>query len=189
MGKTQMPPKKSGSPDDVYTPDEAIQVLLPYVKKDWKIWESASGTGNIVRFFREREMNIFGTDIKEGQDFLTSAREDFDCIITNPPFSIKDKWLEKCYSYKKPFALLLPITALEGKFRHKLYKKYGIQVILFDGRVQYRGHNSGSCWFASAWFCWGLNLPKDINFETLTKLTTDGIPPKPKDLGILPTII
>jgi hypothetical protein len=100
-----------------------------------------------------------------GTDFLTSNRDDFDCIITNPPFSLKDKWLQKCYSYEKPFALLLPITALEGKFRHKLYKKYGIQVILFDGRVQYR-KNIG-CWFASAWFCYKLNLPKDINFREL----------------------
>lgn len=162
--KIQMPPKKSQYSDDFYTPDEAIRVLLPYVKKEWKIWESASGTGNIVKFFKDMGMSIFGTDIKEGQDFLNSNRDDFDCIITNPPFSIKDKWLEKCYSYGKPFALLLPITALEGKFRHKLYKKYGIQVILFDGRVQY---TKGSCWFASAWFCFGLNLPKDINFETL----------------------
>jgi hypothetical protein len=34
-------------------------------------------------------------------------------------------------------------------------------------------------------------LPKDINFETLTKLNNgnDGIPPKPKVLGILPNFI
>ena len=112
---------------------------------------------------------IFGSDIKMGEDFITSNRDDFDCIVTNPPFSIKDKWLEKCYSYGKPFALLLPLTALEGKFRHKLYKKHGIQVILFDGRVQYRGHNSGSCWFASAWFCYGLNLPNQLNFVELNQ--------------------
>lgn len=41
---------------------------------------------------------------------------------------------------------------------------------------------------ASAYFCWK-TLPKDLIIEILTKLTTDGIPPKPKDLGILPTII
>ena len=28
-----------------------------------------------------------------------------------------------------------------------------------------------------------------LDAKCLTKLTTDGIPPKPKDLGILPTII
>ena len=168
MSKTQMPPKKSGSPDDFYTPDEAIVPLLPYLKKEWIIWESASGTGNIVKFFREREMNIFGTDIKDGEDFLTSNRIDFDCIITNPPFSLKDKFLKKCFESGKPFAMLLPLTALEGKFRQTLYKKYGVQVILFNKRVNYQGHqNKNSCWFASAWFCFGLNLPKDLNFVEL----------------------
>ena len=174
MAKTKMPPKRNGSPDDFYTPDNAIKPLLNFIPKDWKIWECASGTGNIIDFFRKNGNDIFGTDVKEGDDFLDSNRNDFDIIVTNPPFSLKDKFLEKCYSYKKPFALLLPITALEGKFRHKLYRKYGIQVILFDGRVQYRGHNSGSCWFASAWFCFGLNLPKDINFFQLKSDKQEG---------------
>jgi hypothetical protein len=53
--KTKMPPKKIGSPDDFYTPNEAIEPLLPYLKKEWKIWECASGTGNIVKFLKERE--------------------------------------------------------------------------------------------------------------------------------------
>ena len=164
--KTKMPPKKVGSPDDFYTPNNAIECLLPYINKGWRIWECASGTGNIVNFFREREYQIFGSDIKMGDDFLTCVpKENFDCIITNPPFSLKDKWLEKCYSYKRPFALLLPLTALEGMTRQEMYKKYGIQVILFNRRVNYR--QNGSCWFASAWFCWGLNLPKDLNFVEL----------------------
>ena len=163
--KTKMPPKGVGAPDDFYTPDNALYPLLPYINKDYRIWESASGTGNIINFFRKNGFDIFGTDIKEGQDFLTSNRNDFDCIVTNPPFSIKDKWLEKCYLYGKPFALLLPLTALEGKFRHTLYKKYGIEVMIFDGRVQYMGGKS--CWFNSAWFCWGLDLPDKLNFMKL----------------------
>ena len=165
--KTKMPPKRTGSPDNFYTPNNALEPLVPFINKEWKIWECASGTGNIVKFFMDKGFNIMGTDIKEGEDFLISNRTDFDCIITNPPFSLKDKWLEKCFNSGKPFALLLPLTALEGKFRHKLYRRYGIQVILFDGRIQYKGHNSGSCWFASAWFCYGLNLPKELNFVEL----------------------
>ncbi len=160
--KTKMPPKKIGNSDDFYTPDYATEPLMPYLKKEWKIWECCSGTGNIVKFFREREMNIFGTDIKEGEDFLTSDRKDFDCIVTNPPFSLKDKFLSKCFESGKPFALLLPITALEGKFRQSLYKKYGIQVILFNKRIQFI-EGKGN-WFASAWFCYGLNLPNQLNF-------------------------
>lgn len=165
MGDTKMPPKRSSSSDDFYTPDWAIEILEPYIKKDWKIWECCAGTGNIVRFFKEREFDIFGTDLKTGEDFLVSNREDFGCIITNPPFSLKDKFLEKCYSYKKPFAMLLPLTALEGKFRQSLYRKHGVQVILFDKRVNYQGHNGDNgCWFPSCWICFNMELPRDLNF-------------------------
>ena len=162
----RMPPKKNGSPDDFYTPECAIKPLIEVIPKNWKVWECSSGTGNIVKFFRERDMNIFGTDIKEGEDFLLSNRTDFDCIITNPPFSLKDKFLEKCYSIGKPFALLLPITAFEGKKRQELYKKYGLQVILFNKRINYMNEKDGN-WFASAWFTFGLNLPNQLNFVEL----------------------
>jgi len=167
--RMMMPPKRNGSPDDFYTPDYAIAPLIPYLNKDWKIWECACGTGSIVSFLSQKEFNIFGTDKKEGFDFLNSDRTDFDCVITNPPFSLKDKFLQKCFEIGKPFALLLPITALEGIKRQEMYKKYGIKIILFNRRINYKGHNSGSCWFSSAWFCWGLNLPEQLNFVELNR--------------------
>jgi hypothetical protein len=45
--RMMMPPKRNGSPDDFYTPDYAIAPLIPYLNKDWKIWECACGTGSI----------------------------------------------------------------------------------------------------------------------------------------------
>ena len=41
----------------------------------------------------------------------------FDMIITNPPYSLKDEFIKKCYEWNKPFCLLLPITAFERKAR------------------------------------------------------------------------
>jgi len=43
-----MPPKKIGSSDNFYTPNYAISPIVPYLNKEWKIWECCSGTGNIV---------------------------------------------------------------------------------------------------------------------------------------------
>lgn len=163
--KTQMPPKRVDAPDDFYTPDYALEPLTQYLKKEWKIWESACGTGNIVEFLKNKGFSTFGTDIKEGEDFLTSRREDFDCIITNPPYSLKDQWLERCFYLKRPFALLLPLTALEGKKRQALYRKFGIQVILFNKRIQFI-EGKGN-WFPSVWITHGLNLPKELNFVEL----------------------
>lgn len=92
---------------------------------------------------------------------------DFDCIVTNPPFSLKNEFIEKCYEYKKPFALLLPITALEGEKRGKMYKEHGLELIVLDKRVNYvKNHNTN--WFNTSWFCHGL-LSKELNFEIIKK--------------------
>jgi len=160
------PPLVQGHSNDFQTPEQALSPLLPYLKKEWLIWECACGKGKLVDGLNKKSYLTVGTDILTGHDFLKWKPENFDCIITNPPFSLKEKFLERCYQLKKPFALLLPLTTFEGKKRQELFKKYGVQVILFDKRINFEtpsGKGSGS-WFASAWFCWGLNLPKELNF-------------------------
>ena len=163
-----MPPKRVGSPDNFYTPEYAINPIIPYLNKSWQIWECCNGGGNMSSILEKNDLTCIKSDILTGEDFLTSNRTDFSAIVTNPPFSLKDKFLAKCFESNKPFALLLPLTALEGKFRQSLYKKYGVQVILMNKRVNYMNHEKGNgCWFASAWFTHGLNLPKDLNFVEL----------------------
>ena len=155
----------NGRSDEFGTPIKAIEILLPYLKKEWRIWECAWGKGSLARHLRQKGFKLCGS---ESIDFLKIPMplEDFDCIITNPPYSMKEEFLEKCYEYGKPFALLMPLTALEGKKRGALYKKYGIQLIIPNKRFNFEtpsGKGSGA-WFQTAWFCWGLNLPKDLMF-------------------------
>lgn len=82
--------------------------------------------------------------------------------------------MKKCYEYKKPFALLLPITAFEGKTRGKMFRENGIQALIFDGRINFmenmiKDYNKKSGnWFNTSWFCYKL-LPKDLIFEQLKK--------------------
>ncbi len=158
--------QSSGRPDNFQTPKEALNILIPYINKEYLIWEAAWGKGNLYRFLKEEGYKVIGSD-KE-LDFLTNYLE-CDCIITNPPYSIKDKFLERCYQINKPFALLMPLTALEGKKRGGLYRKYGIELIIPNKRINFEtpsGQGSGS-WFATAWFCYKFNLPKQLNFVEL----------------------
>ena len=171
---------RQGSPDDFQTPKEALYPLIPFLKKDWLIWECACGKGNLVEGLKELGFDCFGTDINQGReiDFVQWVDDcipdkvSFDCIITNPPFSLKQEFIEKCYELKKPFALLLPLTTFETLKRQKLFRDNGIQVIFFDKRIKFetpsgRSGKSSSPWFATAWFTWGLNLPKDLMFAKL----------------------
>lgn len=158
--------QSGGRPDNFQTPKVALNVLLPYLKKEWRIWECAWGKGNLYKFLKEEGYNVVGNDIEV--DFLTNYK-DCDCIVTNPPYSIKDKFLARCYELNKSFALLLPLTALEGKRRGELYRKHGIQLIIPNKRINFEtpSGKGGGAWFQTAWFCYGLNLPKDLLFVDL----------------------
>ena len=161
-----------GSSDDFQTPPKALNPLIPYLNKDWTIWECATGKGNLSRELMKKGFEVIETDILGGNfDFLIQKPVQFDCIITNPPFSLKQEFLERCYQLETPFALLLPLTTFETAKRQNLFKKYGVQIIFFDKRINFetpsdKGKISRS-WFATAWFTYGLNLPKDLNFLEL----------------------
>ena len=132
----------NGSPDDFQTPPEAINVLLPYLKKEWRIWEPACGKGNLVKAFSEYGFETIGTDILGEKDFLKWLPvDDFHCIITNPPFSLKQQFLERCYELKRPFALLLPLTTFETAKRQKLFKENGLEVIFMPKRINFETPN------------------------------------------------
>lgn len=164
------PPLIQGSSNDFQTPNIAIDPLLPYLRKEWVIWECACGKGNIVNYLSNQGFLVEGTDKLTRHDFLSWSPDKFDCIITNPPYSIKQKFLERCYKLGKPFALLLPLTTFETKKRQDLFRQNGVEVIMFPFRINFEtpsGRGSGS-WFATAWFTWGLNIGKQLTFLDTT---------------------
>ena len=165
--KSKAPPMRNNAPDDFQTPPFAVKYLFPYLKRQWRIWECAAGKGNIVRTLEKDGFNVFGTDIKTGFDFIRKeASVEFDAIVTNPPYSIKDNWLKKCFGYQKPFALLMPLAALGEQDRTAMFAEHGIEILMPPIRINYEtpsGEGSGAQFF-SAWFCWKMNLPQQITF-------------------------
>jgi len=175
MRSVKQPPMSRISADDFQSPRYSLTPLIPFLKlnKFKVIWECAEGKGNLSNELRSKGFLVIGSDIKSNpkHDFLTWTPDQFDCIITNPPYSLKEKFIERCYKLGKPFALLLPLTALESEKRQKFYRKYGVQLIIPNKRIDFdtpSGQGSGS-WFCTMWLTWGLNLPKDINFVEIQK--------------------
>ena len=141
--------------DELYTPDTALDILLPYLPKDKTVFECAVGTGKL-----KDKMERDGYEVVTSDDFFNEYPE-YDILVTNPPFSLKDSFLEEAYKRGKPFAILLPITALEGLKRQRMYREHGIEILFPLRRTDFNG--KGSPWFYTAWFCWKL-LPKQLNF-------------------------
>lgn len=141
--------------DDIYTPKYAVYPLLKYLPSPpLTVWECCdAGDSNITKILQENGYNVISTDIKTGLDFLRDKPDfEFDLIVTNPPYSLKDVFIRRCYELQKPFALLLPITALEGVKRGEMYRKNGISIIVLDKRVNFINYTKRGCWFNTSWF-------------------------------------
>lgn len=168
-----------GRPDNFQTPEWPVHYLLDVISQysqdeqalEEPLWDPCCGEGQILKAFGSYEkvlLDYIGTDVATGVDFLSEQSDKIGSVagpvITNPPYSIKDDFIAKCYAREKPFALLMPLSALEGQKRQPLYQKHGLQLILLPRRVNFKtpsGKGSGSH-FATAWFTNGFFLPRDI---------------------------
>ena len=145
--------------DECYTPNEAILPLLSELSKDKVYYDCTSGiSSNIVDCLI---FNGYKCISSKGRDFLEDELPDgIDVIITNPPYSKKDKFIERCYELKKPFALLLPVSSLQGIKRGEMFAKNGIEILALKKRIDFTG--KGSPHFGVAWFCHNILKQKII---------------------------
>ena len=90
-----------------------------------------SEKSEFVKQLQKENTVLFGM-----RNFL-DAEYECDYIITNPPFSIKDKVIEKCIEYNVPTLLILPLDSLGGVKRHNLYKKSKISIYVPTRRIGY----------------------------------------------------
>ena len=166
--------KQVGGSDNFDTPAYAFDLLIPYLEKECNIWEPAHGKFVLAGAMQAAGFYVFTTDVSF---LIAEPMFDYDVIITNPPYSLKNEFLAKCYEIGKPFTLLLPLTALETKRRQSLYTRYGLEMIVPDGRVDF-GTPSGkksSAWFATAWYTNGLNIGRQLTFVHMNKTKQVGV--------------
>ena len=155
--------------NELYTPFYAVDHIIKYLPKDKTIWlpfdeEWSAFNQRLI----EEGFTVVRSSLSEGKDFFTYEPEQWDLIVSNPPFSIKDKVLKRLYELNKPFAVLLPLNSLQGKTRYQYFKQ-GIQILTFDARICYhtkddmKNIQKGSP-FAKAYFGKDI-LPKDLIIE------------------------
>lgn len=163
----------SGSNDECLTPLYAVKPILKYIPKDAVVWcpfdkptsrfvQGIAGTNEIVY-----------SHIDEGQDFYTYEPDNWDIIISNPPFTNKRKIFERAISFKKPFALLMSNTWLNDAAPKQLFKDIDLQLLMFDKRILFENNGvvQKKITFSSSYFCWNF-LPKQIICESLINTTT-----------------
>jgi len=161
--------------DEVYTPIYGVEPVAKYLKPNSNIlcpfdksWSA------FVKVLHEAGHNVSYSHIDTGTDFFSYTKKDveiYDYIISNPPFSCKDKVLSHLYYLGIPFMMLLPLPTLQGVARGKLFVQYGLELLIFDIRIGYHtkdklAHAIKSNHFASAYFCYNV-LPEKLIIEQL----------------------
>lgn len=158
-----------GKNDECYTPKETVLALFPFVEKykDKTIWlPFDTKESQFTKTLSENGYKIIHSHISEGKDYYNYEPQNWDVMISNPPFTNKRKIFERAMSFNKPFALLMNIVWLNDKAPKEVFNNE-MQLFLLKERVNFlspKGESLGRPTFASAFFCRNF-LPKDICVE------------------------
>lgn len=90
-----------------------------------------------------------------------------DLLISNPPFSLQNQIIERTFEFInngliKSFALLLPLSTLETRFRADLWEMYKdkLSILIFKKRIKFLGKKT-SFNQACCWICYNIKNLED----------------------------
>ena len=167
--------------DDYETPDIVLKDLLPYIPEG-VIYDPFYCKGTIIEEWKKLDKIC----INEKKDAFEWQPDNFALVVSNIPFSIKEKCVKLCLDFDKPFALLMPIDALGSKWIKKVFdkcEKYNgqytnktdvendrdgwyvdLEFIIPSGRYNFlkNKEKTKGAWFDTMWVCYKLDLPNNI---------------------------
>ncbi len=155
---------------DLYsTPPGAVRALLKAESLPSGIWEPAAGRGAIVNVLRDAGHSVIASDIVDHGfalhsvgDFLEQTRmpAGCECIVTNPPFKIVDRFIAHALDLCPRVIVLARLALLEFVRRTEILEHRGLaRLHVFRNRLPMM-HRDGwagpraSSATAYAWFVW-----------------------------------
>ena len=111
--------------------DKAVcHILMPKFGTSKIVWEPCVGGGRIKTALEKSGYKVIGTDLYPGpsdgepRDFLKWQPEEWDIIMTNPPYGdAKNKCLQRAIELGKPWLMLMPLDTLTSKGRHTIFSE------------------------------------------------------------------
>tara|TARA_R110000744_G_scaffold25388_1_gene63017 strand:- start:681 stop:1178 length:498 start_codon:yes stop_codon:yes gene_type:complete len=149
--------------DDYMTPKYAWENIKEYIPTDKVIWEAFYGDGNSGNYLTEMGFNVIHKEV----DFFTNDLGEI--VVSNPPFSQAKNVMNRMLELDKPFILIMPSSKINTSY-FRAWRNKNIQIIiprkrihfikLVDGKVPL--NYKSSCNFDCFYYCYKMNLPKDI---------------------------
>lgn len=160
----------AGKNDECLTLPYAVKPILKYIPKKWTVWcPFDTEKSEFVKQISKNGNRVIHSHISEGKDFYEyQPIENWDCIVSNPPFTNKRNIFERALSFNKPFALIMTNTWLNDSAPKQLFKDKDLQLLMFEQRMRFfnNGKIDNKITFSSSYFCYNF-LPKQIIMETL----------------------
>ena len=155
-----------GKNDECYTPRYVVEEIAKYLPKNKVIWcPFDMDKSEFVKVLMEQGHSVVYSHIDYGQDFFDYEPQNWDIIVSNPPFTNKRKIFERALQFGKPFALLMSLTWLNDAAPKDLFMNKDLELLMFRNRVKYIDANgkvmNNGITFSSAFYCNGI-LPKQI---------------------------
>jgi hypothetical protein len=166
--------------DEFYTPLYAVEPIIKYLRPGATVWCPFDTEESLfVKELRRAGHEVLATSLLNGpeQDFFLLADvelPDCDCIISNPPYSLKGEILRKLFEIGRPFAMLVGVVGLfESQKRFEMFRENDFEIMYFNKRIAYfkdyaDEKPSLNPPFSSVYVCHNL-LPKQIVFEEVIK--------------------
>lgn len=81
--------------NELFSPYFIVDHIIKYLPKDKTIWTAFDEEWSaFYQRLKEEGFNVVRSSLQEGQDFFEYEPEQWDILVSNPPFSLKDKVLE-----------------------------------------------------------------------------------------------
>ena len=157
-----------GKNDECYTPYYGVEPILEYIPNDSIVWcPFDTEDSEFVQQIKKTNKVVF-SHIKNGEDFFEYEPDEWDIIISNPPFSNKRDFFERALQFNKPFALIMTNTWLNDAAPKQLFKNKDLQLLMFTQRMLFLQGNdvNEKITFSSSYYCYNF-LPKQIIMKEL----------------------
>lgn len=163
MSATNRGAKRKES-DYYATPGKSYVPLLGFLRQAGiqHVHEPACGDGRIVRFLRAHGITATGADVRKTcakekwfkqENFLTSCKH-WECVLTNPPFSLAQEFVTHALPRYKHVFMLLRLNFLGSQKRKEWWETHVPDaLIVLSERPDFTGDGGDACEYA--WFYWG----------------------------------
>jgi hypothetical protein len=163
-----------GKNDECYTPDYGVRPILEYIPEGKIVWCPFDTVDSEFVKQISKTNPVVHSHIDTGQDFFEYEPEEWDIIISNPPFTNKRKYFERALSFNKPFALIMTNTWLNDATPINLFHERGLQLMMFDMRMNFLSPDGtavdNKITFSSSYFCCDF-LPQQIIMKKIKEDT------------------